>query len=44
MFGPDPALAIREQASVSTSIVAEAARNIILTTRYIDMDAHRLRG
>jgi hypothetical protein len=39
MFGPDPALAIHEQASVSTSIAAEAARNIILTTRYIDMDA-----
>jgi hypothetical protein len=39
MFEPDPAPAIREQISISTSIVAEAARNVILTTRYIDMDA-----
>jgi hypothetical protein len=39
MFGPAPTPATRDQVSLSTSIVAEAARNIILTTRYIDMDA-----
>jgi hypothetical protein len=39
MFGSDSALATREQVGVITGIVAEAARNIILTARYIDTDA-----
>ena len=36
MFGRDRALALRNQVKISTKIVAEASRNIILATKYID--------
>jgi hypothetical protein len=39
MFGSDPAPAVCKQVSTSTSIVAEAARNIILKMSYINIDA-----
>lgn len=38
IFGTEHTQAFREQVSMSTEAVAQAARNIILTTRHIEMD------
>jgi hypothetical protein len=38
IFGTDSTHAFREQVSVSTETVAQAARNIILTTRHIEIN------
>ena len=39
VFGTDQTPGLRNQASLSTNIVVEAARNIILATKYVDIDA-----
>lgn len=38
IFGTDSTKAFRDQVSISTETVAEAARNIILTTRHIEIN------
>lgn len=39
IFGTDPSPAFRRQVSLSMETVADASRSIILTTRYIEIDA-----
>lgn len=39
VFGTDQTPALRNQISRSTNVVVEAARSIILDTKYIDIDA-----
>ena len=39
VFGADQTTALRSQISLSSNIVAEAARNIIIATKYVDIDA-----
>jgi hypothetical protein len=39
VFGTDQTPALHNQISLSTNIVIEAARSIILDTKYIDIDA-----
>lgn len=38
LFSTDPTQAFRDQVFNSTEAVAQAARNIILSTRHIEMD------